>query len=125
MNAWKVKHAAMREEWKARIVDCRQSKIPVREWCQIHGVSPKTYYRWEREIVGLAGEEMAGSQGNSLALPDPKTEFAMVPTQRRVKAQSPGEVIATFRKGELALDLYGGVSAEMVKVLLEGMTHAQ
>lgn len=59
MDAWKVKHAAMREEWKTKIVECRQSKTPVREWCQIHGVSPKTYYRWEREIVGLASEEMA------------------------------------------------------------------
>ena len=125
MNTRKVKHAAMREEWKEKIVDCRQSKIPVQEWCQIHGVSPKTYYRWEREIVGLIGEEMAEIQRSSHALPGPKAEFAMVPTERMVKVQSPGEVIATFRKGELSVDLYGGVSAKMAKVLLEGMTHAQ
>ena len=125
MDTWKAKHAAMREEWKTKIVDCRQSKMPVREWCRIHGVSPKTYYRWEREIVGLVSEEMVGRQESGMALPGAKAEFAMVPTQRAAAVQKAGEDVATLRRGEFSLELYGGANPEVVKVLLEGMTNAQ
>ena len=32
--------------------------MSVKAWCQQEGYSSKRYYRWEREVLGLAGEEL-------------------------------------------------------------------
>ena len=37
------------------IQDCRSSGLPVRQWCRERGITPTTYYRWERELLSIAG----------------------------------------------------------------------
>ena len=54
MDVNEVKHQAKLLEWKEKVADCRSSGVGVKHWCEENGFSPKTYYRWEREILGKA-----------------------------------------------------------------------
>ena len=40
--------------WTQRIADCRSSGKSVKNWCQDHNVSEKTYYYWQRRIYKMA-----------------------------------------------------------------------
>jgi len=52
MTVMEWKHAAKRQEWQEKIMECRNSGEPVRKWCAQRQVCVSTYYRWEREIFG-------------------------------------------------------------------------
>lgn len=52
MNVNAVKHQAKLLEWKGRVADCRSSGMSVKHWCEENDCSPRTYYRWEQEILG-------------------------------------------------------------------------
>ncbi len=58
MNTNEAKHQQQIIEWKNRIMACRSSGISVKAWCQQEGYSCKTYYRWEREVLRMAGEQL-------------------------------------------------------------------
>lgn len=64
MNARELKHEALLGEWRERIVACRSSGLAVSRWCREEGIAPKTYYRWERELLALAGEQLAVRSGS-------------------------------------------------------------
>ena len=52
MNVNAVKHQAKLQEWKGRVAECRSSGMSVKHWCEENDCSPRTYYRWEQEILG-------------------------------------------------------------------------
>lgn len=52
MNVNAVKHQAKLVEWKGRVAECRSSGMSVKHWCEENDCSPRTYYRWEQEILG-------------------------------------------------------------------------
>ena len=37
-------------EWAARITECRNSGLSVREWCSSHHICTQTYYRWQKRL---------------------------------------------------------------------------
>lgn len=41
-------------EWVARITDCRNSGLSVREWCENNHLCTQTYYRWQKRIFEMA-----------------------------------------------------------------------
>lgn len=47
MQVSQMKRAINQEQWKQRIVECRNSGVPVKEWCREQGISYSTYYRHE------------------------------------------------------------------------------
>ena len=51
MQVSQMKRAISQEQWKQRIVECRNSGIPVKEWCREHGISYSTYYRHEQALL--------------------------------------------------------------------------
>ena len=46
------------------IRECRNSGLSVRAWRQQQGITPTTYYRWEQEVLSLAGDaaELSGRE---------------------------------------------------------------
>ncbi len=54
-----LKHAAQLQEWSAKVAECRSSGNSVKAWCAEHGISPKTYYNWEKQIVREATQKYA------------------------------------------------------------------
>lgn len=51
MQVSQMKQAISQEQWKQRIVACRNSEVPVKEWCREQGISYSTYYRHEQALL--------------------------------------------------------------------------
>ena len=112
MNVNAVKHQAKLLEWKDRVTDCRSSGMSVKEWCKENGCSPKTYYRWEQEILGKV-RQIAKAQSlpvlTELPLAKPVQDCSL---KRDVFVPA-----AVLRIGQMELELSNTVSAELLSQL--------
>ena len=109
MNVNTVKHEAKLLEWKERVADCRSSGMSVKYWCKENGCSPKTYYRWEREILGKVRQITKTQSLPTLAeLPLAK------PTQDDLLKRNVFAPAAIIRVGQMELELSNAVSAELM-----------
>ena len=111
-----LKHAAKVQEWSARVAECRSSGIGVKAWCREHGIAPKTYYNWEREIVREATQQYAlpaPAQGDMLIRVNPDA----MPGGGTVAIESD----ITIRHGESIITLPAGSSAEAVADLVKAL----
>ena len=64
MTSNELKHQAKVQKWGLAIQDCRSSGLSVREWCRQRGITPTTYYRWEREVLsGIGRKDAEGRSG--------------------------------------------------------------
>ena len=54
MGVSQMKRAISQKRWKQRIVECRNSGVPVKEWCRKQGISYSTYYRHEQALLKCA-----------------------------------------------------------------------
>lgn len=61
MGAQKLKHEALLMEWREKVAECRGSGKGVKEWRRLHQVSLTSYYRWERELLLKAEQQLASS----------------------------------------------------------------
>ena len=81
----------------------------MREWCRQRGVTPTTYYRWEREVLsGIRRKDEAGRSGAA---------FVELPVQQPVRNVS--ERTATLNIGDGITDLYQEIGPEMLRILVE------
>lgn len=112
MTVVELKHQAKLQEWQERIMECRSSGQSVAEWCREYGVTPTTYYRWEREIFGKAKD----TRGQSMSLVQSGAVFAELPTP---KGSSLGTPIMTIRMGGMAVDIYPGADAGTIAALCQ------
>lgn len=111
-----LKHAAKVQEWSARVEECRSSGIGVKAWCREHGISLKTYYNWERQIVREATRQYAlpaPAQGGMLVRVNPD-------------AMPSGDTAAigsgiTIHHGESIITLPAGSSAEAIANLVKAL----
>lgn len=78
MQVNQMKQAVSREKWKQRIVECRNSGIPVKEWCREQGISYSTYYRHEQALLKSAQDssDIAISEQTPQTLPVPFVEIS-------------------------------------------------
>ena len=112
MDVNTVKHQSKLQEWKERVADCRSSGGSVKHWCAENGCSLKTYYRWEREILGkVRPTAKEGAQPVLAELPVTK-----LPQECSGKGSSfvPATVI---RFGRVEMELSNTVSAELLSQL--------
>ena len=120
MDVNAVKHQAKLLEWKDRVADCRSSGMSVKEWCEENGCSPKTYYRWEQEILGKV-RQIAKTQSQpvlaELPLPKPVQDCSL---KRDVFVPT-----AVIRIGQMELELSNTVSAELLSQLKGLMRFAE
>lgn len=58
MELQKTKHEIKLGQWRERIAECRSSGLQVVEWCRSQGISPSTYYRWQRLVWNKGVEQM-------------------------------------------------------------------
>ena len=116
-----AQHEARLKKWKKQIEECRSSGKRVSEWCSEHGVSPKTYRRWERELYGVNSENRSSQKRVW------KPEAAPVFTE--VTASEPrgkgGKVIARIKFGAVEAEIYAGADSMTVEVLCRGLGNAE
>lgn len=112
MNVNAVKHQAKLLEWRERVAACRGSGLSVKQWCQENGCSPKTYYNWEREVLGKVREiERTASQPVLAELAVAK------PLPEHHAASASFVPAAVIRFGQVELELSNAVSAELLSHL--------
>lgn len=111
MTSTELKHQARQQKWVAAIQDCRSSGLPVRQWCRQRGITPSTYYRWEREVLSIADAalELPGTPVFA-ELPAPKQQYRNI-----------SECSATLRIGNSSIEFYQELSPELLKTLVEAL----
>lgn len=57
MKTTELKHQARLQNWAVAIQEYRSSELSVKQWCRQRGLTPRTYYRWKREVLALAEAE--------------------------------------------------------------------
>ena len=111
MTSTELKHQARLQEWAGAIQDCRSSGLSVRQWCRQSGITPTTYYRWERELLSIAG--------STKALPEtPAVAFAELPVPKQVSCNV-AERSATLHVDNVSIDIYPQCGPEQLKALVE------
>ena len=114
MTSNELKHKGKLQEWALTVQECRSSGKPVKQWCIENEIKVTTYYRREREILGTAGKSRNKPERNDTAV------FAELPTPmehyRKVSEQS-----ATLHIGNVSIDIYSGMDAGLMKILLEAV----
>ena len=109
MTSNELKHQAKMQEWGLEIQDCRSSGLSVREWCRQRGVTPTTYYRWEREVLsGIRRKDGAERSG---------TAFVELPAPQMLRNVS--ERTATLNIGSSSIDLYQEIDPQLLRTLVE------
>ena len=43
--------------WAQRVESCRNSGLTVRQWCADNGITPNTYYRWQKRVYNAVRAE--------------------------------------------------------------------
>lgn len=111
MTSTGLKHQTRLQEWAVAIQECRSSGLSVRQWCRERGITPTTYYRWERELLSVAG--------SMKTLPEtPAVAFAELPAPKQMSC-SVAERSATLHLDNVSIDIYPQCSAEQLKALVE------
>jgi len=118
LGAQELKHQVKLEQWKEQITACRSSGMSVRRWCIENQVNQKSYYRWEKEILAAATNELVPMHSQTPSLS--ATTFAEVPA---LPAQpfKQAEIVASIRVGKAKVDLYSGADASVVKALCQAL----
>ncbi len=115
MTVTEVKHAAKRQEWQERIMECRSSGEPVQRWCAEHQVCTTTYYRWEREIFGRFQKK----EGMSKSLVAAGPEFTEI--SGTAQREAGGRVVMTVRIEGIAVDIYAGAGAGEIEAMCRAL----
>ena len=111
MTAIELKHKSNLQRWAQAIQECRSSGMSVKAWCETQGITTTTYYRWERAVLSkVEGLQQAPARVSFAELPTP------IQMQRSVAQQ-----VATLRYKEVSLDIYAGMDAETMQILMTAL----
>ena len=94
-------------QWKERITACRSSGQTVRGWCRENGISPSSYYHWQRRL----NEQSAG-----------QTEQAEF-TELRLRKRSAAVAILHLPCGDV--EVLAGADEETLRMIWRVMRHAE
>ena len=116
MGVREIKHEALIREWTARFAECRSSGMTVKAWCETQGISIKTYYYWEKQVVAKANQQATNPvtpKCGTLMRVNPEG----LPSGNSVNI---GTGIS-IRHGESVITLPAGSSAEAVADLVKAL----
>ena len=103
-------------EWAAVIKDCKASGLKVDDYCQQHNISRDSYYYWLRKV-----KEAALKQAGFVELPTPESgSLHSVGTTTTAFATQ-----MTIKTGNLELGINSETPSELIRRVLEVVSHAQ
>ena len=122
MNTHELKHMARVAAWKETVAICRSSGQKVKSLCEEEGISPKKYYYWERAVLAEAEKYQATAESNSRG-----PNYVAVPALvgQRISGKEQRALAAKVRKGSVEVEIYGGVEAETIDLLLRVLKDAE
>ena len=107
MTSTELKHKANLQQWSQAMQDCRTSGLSVKAWCVAHGVTTATYYRRERAVLSEAQQQVKPAT----------VSFAELPAPAKMQC-SVSQRVATVRYRDMSLDIYPGMDAGTLQILL-------
>lgn len=90
------------QEWQQRILDCRNSGMSIKAWCETNGISTGSYYHYLRKIRECAVEEQQ-----------------IVPLEPPKLAEPSGGI--RIETGEITITLPETASAEQLRAVLSAL----
>ena len=69
MNVKQTKRQIQLQEWVMQVKACKQSGLPVRQWCEENGVAVKSYYYHLKRVREELLDVMQA--GNAIQIPEP------------------------------------------------------
>ena len=111
MNSSTLKHQVKLQEWAATVQECRNSGLPVRDWCKKKGITSATYYRWERELLSISGN----THGE-----EPAVAFAELPAPERLYCNV-SEGSATLQIGGGSITIHQELTPELLRAMIAAL----
>ena len=105
-----VKRNVRLQEWNRQIEEQKSSGLSVQEWCQQHGIKPKTYYYHLRKVR----EELLRSGKAENAQEKKEPERAVVPILTAPAARS-----ITIEKNGLRITFPENISADILIAVVD------
>ena len=115
MGARELKHEAQLKDWREKVTECRSSGMSVKKWCEKRGIDRKTYYRWEKEILAKASQQLAVREQMDIPA------FIEVREEPRSERIREGAVAARLYTALGSLDIYAGADRETLRAVVEAL----
>lgn len=116
-------HKQKSDEWLDIITKCKAecsaSNLTVDEWCAVHNVNPKNYWRWHKVLK----DECLLNINNGLekdisVLNNSVPELYTVPSPKVTASTS--DAVATIRTSNVSVDIYSN-DANLIVAVLRGI----
>ena len=119
-----AKKEVRHREWAERIMECRSSGLPIKEWCKQNGINVYTYYRRLRTLRNelLKSTEQEPQQIVPISVSNEKKGTALcatASTETNFSSAEKDKVI--IRKGGIEIELPQSISEDMLHSLLKGL----
>lgn len=98
-------------EWSEKVVSCRSSGKKVKEWCEENGVSPGSYYRWQKILFEMAAAERSRS-GSEM-------QFAEVPISKKTAPT------AIIHLGNAEVEIFSGIDETTLQTICRVLHYAE
>ena len=98
-------------EWSERVASCRSSGKKVKEWCEENGVSPGSYYRWQKILFEMAAAERSRS-GSEM-------QFAEVPISKKTAPT------AIIHLGNAEVEIFSGIDETTLQTICRVLHYAE
>ena len=102
--------------WTARIQECHDSGMSVKNWCQSQGISDKTYYYWFRKLKQEAFDKLPEEQRKKLLRKD-RTVFSEV--KKPVGIPSGSDTAVSIFKNDIRIEIKNQADSTTVKMVLD------
>ena len=119
MGARELRHEAQLRKWREKIMECRSSGMSVKKWCEERRINRKTYYRWEREILAKASQQLAVREQTDVPA------FIEIREGARSERIREGAVAARLYTALGTLDIYAGADGETLRAVVEALKDAE
>ena len=98
-------------EWSERVVSCRNSGKNVKDWCEENGVSPGSYYRWQKRLFEMAAAEQSRSST--------EPQFAEVPISKKTAPT------AIIHLGNAEVEIFSGIDETTLQTICRVLHYAE
>ena len=119
MNMRKVQHDVQVEEWKQKIIECRNSGLPVIRWCKENNVKENRYYYW----LNIIRHETLLKSKQTREQTKGMTVFAQVNEQPSIDMpdKSSSDVCAVIRIAGISVEIQNGASQETIGAIMQSL----
>lgn len=127
MNTTKFKHEFLAHQWAQRIVDFKNSGLPLKEWLSINNLSRDQYFYWKRKLSDEVLDTVTTTTFVELPQVVPTSAPTAVETSPLLESPIKGTTPppdAILNVNGFEIKLFNSVTADLLKNVIEVARHA-